>query len=91
MLTKRILYVGALCLQFEKHRPNKSKCGFLLFEKLKKLYFIIWTLNYGKMMVFPKVSQHLVRLFTGKVKLKYGFLNNILQVLSNKALYFLAV
>lgn len=30
------------------------------------------------MMVFLKVSQCLVGLFTRKIKLKYGFLNNIL-------------
>lgn len=39
------------------------------------------------MMVFLKVSQCLVGLFTRKIKLKYGFLNNILWVLSNKAYY----
>jgi len=36
-----VLYAKVLCLQFEKHRPNERKCGFLLFDKLRKLYFVI--------------------------------------------------
>lgn len=56
VLTKHILYAAVLCLQFEKHQPNERKCGFLIFEKLRKLYYVIQTLNCGKITLASKIN-----------------------------------